>query len=232
MDFKNSGKMKAVTFSFDDGIVQDYRMIELLNKYGLKATFNLSSGLFGKSDVLWLFNKRLCHYYVHADRVKCTYEGHEVAAHGVHHPHLAWQDADEIVAEVEGDRLALSELVGYEVVGLAYPFGSVDDRVEKVLRERTGIKYARQTPLTSSFDVPQNLMRLNGTMHMIRFDEMMDLGRKFIELETEEPKIFYVWGHCYEMDYESENWVRMEEFFKLISGHDDIYYGTNKDVLL
>ena len=44
-NFKNSGKLKAVTFSFDDGIVQDYRMIELLNKYGLKATFNVSSGL-------------------------------------------------------------------------------------------------------------------------------------------------------------------------------------------
>ena len=34
-------KRKAVTFSFDDGVSQDIRMIELLDKYGLKATFNL-----------------------------------------------------------------------------------------------------------------------------------------------------------------------------------------------
>ena len=35
------GKKKAVTFSFDDGVTQDIRAIEILNKYGLKATFNL-----------------------------------------------------------------------------------------------------------------------------------------------------------------------------------------------
>jgi len=33
---------KAITFSFDDGVVQDIRLIELMNKYGLKSTFNLN----------------------------------------------------------------------------------------------------------------------------------------------------------------------------------------------
>ena len=42
-----NGKNKAVTFSFDDGVLQDKRTIEILNKYGLKATFNLNSGKFG-----------------------------------------------------------------------------------------------------------------------------------------------------------------------------------------
>ncbi|MBO4732880.1 MAG: hypothetical protein J5662_00230 [Clostridia bacterium] len=40
-------KRKAVTFSFDDGVSQDIRMIELLDKYGLKATFNLNSQMLG-----------------------------------------------------------------------------------------------------------------------------------------------------------------------------------------
>ena len=44
-----NGKKKAVTFSFDDGIEQDVRAIEILDKYGLKATFNLNSGKFGTS---------------------------------------------------------------------------------------------------------------------------------------------------------------------------------------
>ena len=42
-----NGKLKAVTFSFDDGVLQDKRAIALLNKYNLKATFNLNSSLFG-----------------------------------------------------------------------------------------------------------------------------------------------------------------------------------------
>ena len=37
------GKFKAVTFSYDDGVSQDVRLIALLDKYGLKATFNLNS---------------------------------------------------------------------------------------------------------------------------------------------------------------------------------------------
>ena len=52
MNFQNSGKKKAVTFSFDDGVLQDVRMINLLNKYNLRATFNLNSGLFSQRDIL------------------------------------------------------------------------------------------------------------------------------------------------------------------------------------
>ena len=42
-----NGKIKAVTFSFDDGVTQDIALIKLLNKYGIKATFNLNSSLLG-----------------------------------------------------------------------------------------------------------------------------------------------------------------------------------------
>ena len=41
------GKMKAVTFSYDDAVTQDKRLIEIFHKYDLKATFNLNSGLLG-----------------------------------------------------------------------------------------------------------------------------------------------------------------------------------------
>ena len=34
-----NGKMKAVTFSYDDGVEQDIRFIELLDRYGLRGTF-------------------------------------------------------------------------------------------------------------------------------------------------------------------------------------------------
>jgi hypothetical protein len=34
------------------------------------------------------------------------------------------------------------------------------------------------------------------------------------------------------MDYGADYWVKLEEFFRLISNKDDIFYGTNKEVLL
>ena len=49
------GKKKAVTLSFDDGVTQDRRLVELLNRYQLKATFNLNSACFGKTGkTTWL----------------------------------------------------------------------------------------------------------------------------------------------------------------------------------
>ena len=42
-------------------------------------------------------------------------------------------------------------------------------------------------------------------------------------------KIFYIWGHSYELE-DVAYWERMEEFCKKISGRDDIFYGTNREV--
>ena len=47
MGFYDGKIKKAVTFSFDDGVTQDIRVVEILNKYGLKATFNVNSSLLG-----------------------------------------------------------------------------------------------------------------------------------------------------------------------------------------
>ena len=40
------GKLKALTLSYDDGVEQDIRLMEIMNRHGLKGTFNLNSGLF------------------------------------------------------------------------------------------------------------------------------------------------------------------------------------------
>lgn len=45
-----NGKKKAVTFSYDDGVEQDRRLIALFNKYGMKATFNQNSGIQTRAD--------------------------------------------------------------------------------------------------------------------------------------------------------------------------------------
>ena len=39
-------RRKALTLSYDDGVRQDARMIEILDRYGLRATFNLNGGDF------------------------------------------------------------------------------------------------------------------------------------------------------------------------------------------
>ena len=234
MKFCDQNKMKAITFSYDDGVTQDIRLIELLNKYGLKCTFNLNSELLSKKGMLIREGKRIAHYKIHTDDVKHVYEGHEVAVHTLTHPNLTQRDDQEIIRQVETDRLNLSELVEYEVVGMAYPCGGVnnDDRVADIIKKNTGVKYCRTITTNNSFDLQENLYRFNPTAYHLDFENLMQLGREFVEMKPKEPKVFYIWGHSYEMDYGADYWVKLEEFFKLISNQDDIFYGTNKEVLL
>ena len=234
MFFREQVKKKAITFSYDDGVVQDIRLIELLNKYGLKCTFNLNSELLSKKGMLIREGKRIAHYKIHTEDVKHIYEGHEVAVHTLTHPNLTQCDDKEIIRQVEADRLNLSELVEYEVVGMAYPCGGVnnDDRVAGIIKKNTGVKYSRTITTNNCFDLQENLYRFNPTGYHLDFEKMMQLGREFVEFKPKEPKVFYIWGHSYEMDYGADYWVKLEEFFKLISNKEDIFYGTNKEVLL
>lgn len=233
--FKNQNKLKAFTLSYDDGVTQDMRLIELLNKYNLKCTFNLNSELLARPNILFFKDQKISQYKLHPCDVKRVYEGHEVAAHTLTHPLLTKLDHDEIVRQVEKDRENLSELVGYDVVGMAYPCGGEnnDDRVAEIIKNETNIKYCRTIKSTGNFEPQTNLYRFNPTaFHLLDHDQLMKLGQEFLDLETDTPKIFYLWGHAYEMDYYPDSWIKLEEFFKLMSNRSDVFYGTNKEVLL
>ena len=229
-----NGKLKAVTFSFDDGVLQDKRAIALLNKYNLKATFNLNSSLFGLENEYEVGGKIIRRDKFLPTEIKELYKEHEVAVHTLTHAFLP-QLADETVTwQVEEDRKTLSKLVGYDVVGMAYPCGGVnnDDRVAGVIKNTTGVKYARTTVSTYNFDLQENLLRFNPTVYYCEVDKMFELAKAFISLKTDKPQIFYIWGHTYEMDAGPIDWEKFEEFCALISGKEDIFYGTNTEVLL
>ena len=234
MRFLDQCKKKAITLSYDDGVTQDIRLIELLNKYGLKCTFNLNSERLGTNKILHPEGQRISHYKIHPSDVRTIYEGHEIAVHTLNHPMLPSLDDGEVIRQVEQDRLNLSELAGYEVVGMAYPGGGVnhDGRVADLVKNHTGVQYARTIISNASFAPQADLYRFQPSVYHLDFDKMMVLGQKFIALKADTPQIFYIWGHSYEMDYCSDNWRKLEDFFAVISGHDDIFYGTNKEVLL
>ena len=231
------GKLKAVTFSFDDGVTQDVKMIELLDKYGLKATFNLNSGTLGCPNTKYNSDGSVAYTAnrVEANKIKSIYAGHEVASPTLVHPNLTQLEDSAVTYQMETDRQVLSELCGYDVVGFAYPCGGVnnDDRVAEIIKNTTGLKYGRTNGQSYNFELPENRLRFTATMHFYNSEDLMNYGKKFIELSTDTPKVFSVWGHTFELDTAGDiNWEKFEEFCKLISGRDDIFYGTNKEVLL
>lgn len=230
-----NGNNKAITFSYDDGVTQDIRLIEIFNKYNLKATFNINSELLGLDGSLMCNDVRVNHIKNNPEDIKYIYENHEVAVHTLTHPNLTTiPDNKEVLRQVEQDRLNLSELVGYEVKGMAYPCGGVncDERVANVIKNNTCIKYARTTAVTRSFEPSKDMYQYKGTLyHHENWDLLFDMGKRFLKLKTETPKVLYIWGHSYEFDIYPKRWEMFEKFCEMVSNQPDIFYGTNLEVL-
>lgn len=209
-------KRKAFTLSYDDGVKQDIRFVELLNKYGLKCTFNLNSGL-------------LEHRERTPDEMRKTYEGHEVAVHSVNHPFLERLSKQSKTFEIFKDREALEDIFGGSIRGGAYPYGTYDDNVLQALKD-CGIKYFRTVKSTENFRLPNDWLLLEPTCHHNN-SKLFELCDKFTDskLPFYPLYLFYVWGHTYEFDNDN-NWDMIEEFFKKISGNDEIWYATNIEI--
>lgn len=228
-----NNKKKAITFSFDDGVTQDERAIEILNRYGLRATFNINSSLLGLPAELRPQGILVNHSKISPARAPQVYAEHEVAVHTLTHPKLTTLDKETVVYQVEEDRLALERLFGQKVVGMAYPCGGVnnDDRVAAIIREQTGVRYARTITSTHTFDLPRNLHRLDPSVYYVETEKLFEMAKDFLALTPDTPQMFYIWGHTYEMDAGFITWEKFEELCALISGREDIFYGTNTEVL-
>lgn len=219
---------KAVTFSYDDGVTQDIRFVEMLNRYHLKATFNLNSGI-GYEDQVWM-NRG---WEIHRCNLKDLlplYTGHEVAVHTLNHPNLyEMTDVKQIEYEILEDKKNLERTFGVTVEGMAYPFGGYTDAVLEILRKHH-FRYARTTRNNYSFDEQKELLAFEPTCHH-NDQRLMELAQILVESKPTRPQIFYIWGHSYEFDVDN-TWNKMEEFCRYISNREDIFYGTNSEVLL
>ncbi len=228
-----NGKSKALTFSFDDGVTQDKRLVEILNAYGMKCTFNINSGIQTATNG-WQ-NEDVSIYRMNQGGLPKLYEGHEIAVHSLTHPDLTKYDAETIYNELYRDKCNLEQLFSKEVVGMAYPYGTFNDEVVAVIKE-VGLQYARTVWATGEFLTPSRdpewLLRLPATSHC-QDANLLELGKRFLELPSDPkcPKMFYIWGHSYEFDV-NHNWEQIEAFCKLMADQKDIFYGTNAQVLL
>lgn len=222
------GKVKALTLSYDDGVEQDIRLIDIMQKYGLKGTFNINSGLYASEGTIYKpgtihrrMTKKQCQELY-------TNRGMEVAVHGYTHPYLEQLPVNICTREVLKDREALESDYDCIVRGMAYPHGTTSDEVVKVLKQ-CGIAYSRTAVSTEKFTLPTDWLRMPATCHH-KNPRLMELARNFVEsLCNRGPLLFYVWGHSYEFEADN-NWNVIEEFAEYIGGREDIWYATNIEV--
>ncbi len=221
------GRTKVLTLSYDDGVVQDIRLMKIMNKYGLKGTFNINSGAYAPEDkVRESFSGRMKPSEAMA---LYTNSGHEVAVHAYTHPFLEKLDKTEIIYEITEDRKDIESRYGVIARGMAYPYGTYDKRVMDVI-EKCGIVYSRTVRSTEKFAFPENWLELHPTCHHNN-PRLMELAKRFVESPSKygNPEMFYLWGHSYEFD-NNDNWEVIERFAEYVGGREHIWYATNIEI--
>lgn len=220
------GRKKALTLSYDDGVTQDKRLISIFNKHALKATFNLNSGIQNENN-FWV-NKGKIIKRMNIDEIKDVYKGHEIAVHSLSHPHLEDLPKEMLITEIFDDRKNLEKIFGYPVRGMAYPYGTYNEKVLDAIRA-CGIEYSRTVKQHEKFNLPENFLEWHPTCHHIN-PNLMEITKNFLETEFKSMALLYVWGHSYEFDVD-ENWELIEEFCETISNNDSIWYATNIEII-
>ena len=159
------------------------------------------------------------------------YKGHEIAVHTLTHPDLTKYDDETIYNEVLLDKENLERMFDCKIEGMAYPYGTYNEHIVEILKD-CGIKYARTVHSMGEPAKPSDLLVLRPTAHHSE-EGLMSIIEDFLAQDSakmEEPKMLYIWGHSYEFEVR-QNWDYIEKICSMVANKEDVFYGTNAQVL-
>lgn len=217
---------------WDDGVLTDIRLINILRQYQAKATFNLCPGHMQEENTpnTWVQDPAIWSHKgfrpgkVGLKHITEVYEGFELASHCWQHE-CAGAVPDEVFLESAlHARHFLEDLVQRECRGFAWPCGRYTQSTIDLLREN-GFAYARTIENTT--DVTQNLepLKLASCCHFMsnafwdRFEQAKPSG------------VFYFWGHSYEMLEDDVLWNALEEKIKTLSNDPTVEWVNVIDII-
>ncbi len=220
------GKVKAFNVTYDDGVLQDVCFVELLNKYNLKGTFNLNSGLM-ENEFEWTHESGLVVKRLPKEKVLSLYKGHEIASHTLTHTFLEGKSEAEIMFELKEDKKNLENLFQREIKGFAVPFDYYSELIEECAK-KSGFEYIRISEETLSFKPQTDYYRWKATVFHLD-ESLIKLAADFINTDAE-LAVFQIVGHSYDLDTENM-WDKIEDIFKAVSTQDDILPMTTIEII-
>lgn len=234
---------KAATFSFDDGIVQDIALIETLDKFGAKATFNLVGENLTSNFAKYGSSESQIYDYV-----KNLYKNHEIGNHTYKHTPAHLEDgqtsqdshgtpligvsAEKLAEDINTNQTFLKDSLGATTRGIAWPNGLPFERSDYSALEseitKTGHVYSRDTTDVASFNLPTNWMRWNTNGHL---SKMTYQTEQFLKTpSTDGLKLLYIWGHAYEFGTASVGTLsNFEENLSKLK-NANVWFATNGEV--
>ena len=212
--FSIGKNMKIVSLSFDDGTIYDKRFIGLLNKYGLRATFDLNSGL---EDFIWYYEDKPIRR-LNLEESKDIYNGHEVASHSLTHPYFSSLDEKRQIQEVEEDILNLEKIFSRKIEGFAFPFIDQTEANIQVVKNNIDLKYIRCSIFTEKI--------LPKDRYHVGINALYDDKDIYEKLERYKSNIlpnslFVIAGHSYEFEVKND-WEKIENLLKYLKENDDL----------
>ena len=220
------GKTKACNFTYDDGVTQDRRFVALLNRHGLKGTFNLNSQLM-RTGFTWTHESGLEITRLSPEEAIAVYQGHEVASHTLTHPYLTELSREEILRQMQEDKQALEDLFQQEVPGFALPFTAYSDRIAQCARE-AGFLYARISEESGHFCPLQDRYYWRaGVFHWSGW--MEDFIHRFLQTD-EELALCQIAGHSYDLDV-MDRWADMEIICEKLGSAPEVWAATQLELV-
>lgn len=220
------GKQKAFNVTYDDGVLQDVRFVELLNKYNLKGTFNLNSGLL-ENEFEWTHQSGCVVKRLSKEKAVSLYEGHEIACHTLTHPYMNDLSESEILHELQKDKANLEKLFKREIKGFSVPFDYYSELIESCVKQ-SGFSYARISEESHSFLPQTDYYKWKATVFHAD-SEPEKLTQQFLET-NENLAVFQIAGHSYDLDIENL-WNKVESVFVQISSQKNIVPLTTIEIV-
>ncbi|MCR4283789.1 MAG: polysaccharide deacetylase family protein [Parcubacteria group bacterium] len=245
-------KEVIVTTSWDDGAVEDIKLLNLLNEYGLKGTFYIPESI----DYEIEDGKKVVR--MPDDDVKRIAESQEVGAHSLSHIYFDKLNREDVKAEISGSKGYLEDLLGKEVKMFCYP-GGVFTENDAYEVKSAGFLGARTVDLfkfevNDFFQMPTSI---NCYPFPFRYDSLRAFFQPVLKYKEEIFKLklsiksflswqnlamamfdhavsnggmFHLWGHSWEIE-KNNMWQDLEEVFKYISNKEGVKYMTNSETL-
>lgn len=212
---------------WDDGDVDDIRLVEILKKHESRATFNINPGG-SKSE------RRVAHHFkgeyaVHRlslDEMPQVYEGFCIGGHTMTHPTLPAIDPDWALTELVETKRYIENHFGQTACGMAYPYGQYDDVVKDLVR-KAGYLYSRTTEniaLDLNLDDP---MALHTHCHFLA----PTFWDKYEAVKANDGD-FYFWGHSFELMGDDARWQQLDRMIGRISDDADSNWIDVRDLFM
>ena len=214
--------MKYFVFAIDDGTIYDTKVIDIFNRYNIRATFNLNSGL---QDFVWykgdLPVRRLDLY-----KYKDIYKNHEVASHSLTHPYLTSLSDEDVYREVKEDVDNIEKIFERKVATFSFPFDYFDERTINIIKG-VGISNIILPEIDDSFRFPSDLLHVRVTSWNI--DDALEKVDRFIK--DKDAELFIYLSHSYDYEFD-HSYDKLEKLCQLVTSQEDIKIITIGEIVV